>query len=330
MLREVSNAALSRRSLINASIGFLIGVLFTVLSKMLVDLPGSQSLAPVQVGRWGAAFGVSSLMKDFNCGFSNHEVPYFLEHSQGAHKVIIDVGLKEGAETLAAVRSGFVVYAFEPVKEFVSKVVKSLTREKLDFFLVHLDGKGVIQEALPSPRSGKGIAYIFQAAAGSVFERKTIYVDGSGTSFHDPKAAMTGKKEEVQVVRISDYLATDVYFFKIDAQGWDYEVILGALDLLRDYIVRLISVEFWPKGLGQSGSSASQLVDLIVKEAGYICFDTRVRKGTPLGHVENIGGYMSMIQDLSDDTHDQRFGFFDDLTCLSPNFAQYSHVNTIS
>ena len=81
-------------------------------------------------------FGVSSLMKDFNCGFSNMEVPYFLSNAKGDHKVIIDVGLKDGAETLAAVRSGYVVYAFEPVKQFVHQVTASMEKEGLDFFMV--------------------------------------------------------------------------------------------------------------------------------------------------------------------------------------------------
>ena len=328
--------ALSTRNLITAVFGFITGFLFALsvvlysvpFTKLLASAP--ENLASVQVQRRDSAFGVSSLMKDFNCGFANQEVPHFLKHSKGEHKVIIDVGLKDGAETMAAVRSGFVVYAFEPVKEFVSKVASSMSKRKLDFFLVPLDERGVMQEGIPSPRPGKGIAYIFQAAAGSAFQTKTIYVDGPGTSFTDPEATKGGYKEEVQVVRISDYVKTDVYYFKIDAQGWDYEVIRGALDLIRNYVVRLISVEFWPKGLSQSGSSASQILDLIVKQTGYICFDTRTRKGTELGHVESIAGYMNMIQGLSDDTSDQRYGFFDDLTCLSPNFARYLHGNTVS
>jgi len=263
-------------------------------------------------------------MKDFNCGFSVNGLPHFLLQKVDRQKIIVDVGLKDGQETMAAVKSGYIVYAFEPVAEFVADITKKMKMKKLDFHLVKLSETGELRSVLPEPKPGKGIAYIFQAAAGSEPSVKTIYVDGFSTSLTDPVAKGKGKPQKVQMVKISDYVQSDVFFFKVDAQGFDLEVLRGAEDLFRNQVVRLISVELWPKGLSHAGATIDELLEYLMIDLSYRCFDTRVGKGTQLGHVETYDGYLQYTNGLFDSTRNARTGFFDDLTCLSNRFHEYS------
>lgn len=266
--------------------------------------------------------GVSSLLKDMSCGFGNMEVPPFLLRN-GEHRVVIDVGLNMGEESIAAAKSGFIVYAFEPISEFVAKVIQKLEAEGIDYHCVKLDARnGRLLKPLPEAVKGRGMVYIFQAAAGSVFSQKTIYVDGPGTSFAD-EGSNLGVSKEVIVVPVSDYVDEDIYYFKIDAQGWDLEVLEGAKKLLEKHIVRLISVELWPKGLISAGSSVNAITDMLIKELGYICFDSRVDSAIQPMHREQLNEFLDTVHELYESSKQERFGFFDDLTCLSASFAAY-------
>ena len=75
----------------------------------------------------GGGKGVSSLLKDLGCGMANMAVPYFLTvPGYGVGRVMVDIGLHEGKETIAAVKVGFRVFAFEPLPAHVKMVVEGL------------------------------------------------------------------------------------------------------------------------------------------------------------------------------------------------------------
>ena len=63
----------------------------------------------VQVGA-----GVYGLMRDWGCGHGNMQVPKAIQ-TGGRGDVIVDVGLFDAAETVAAVKEGFTVIGFEPM-----------------------------------------------------------------------------------------------------------------------------------------------------------------------------------------------------------------------
>ncbi len=271
----------------------------------------------------GQMLGVSSLMKDFGCGFTNMGVPPFLVTKNGGHRVMVDIGLNTGEEALAAAKSGFVVYAFEPVSAFVKDVVSKLKQNDILYHHAELDeDNGNLLYALPQPTIGRGIVYIFQAAAGSRFGKKTIFLDGPGSSFVD-EHSKRGSAEEVLVVPVSAYIERDVYYLKIDAQGWESEVFLGLLDLLRNHVVRLISVEIWPKGLIAAGSSPEAITTLLIKQLGYLCFDSLIDSALEPLHEEGLNFFTETVKELYESSKSERFGFWDDLTCLSPSFATY-------
>ena len=73
------------------------------------------------------------LFKDFGCGSGNMQVPNLLKGKDGKGKFVIDIGLDKGAETFAAVESGFTVFSFEPRKDSISEVTKRLERAGMSF-----------------------------------------------------------------------------------------------------------------------------------------------------------------------------------------------------
>lgn len=75
---------------------------------------------------------------------------------------MIDIGLDQGHETLAAAESGFTVFAFEPRSESISAVVKSLAAKNISFEIVNLLAWSVT--AVPAREAGH--VYLFQAAVG--------------------------------------------------------------------------------------------------------------------------------------------------------------------
>lgn len=273
--------------------------------------------------------GVSSLLKDFGCGFENMIVPSFLNSGDGQHRVMVDIGLNMGEETLAAAKSGFIVYAFEPVSNFVDHVIGRLESENILYYEVQLDvNTGQQLEPLPIPPLGRGMVYLFRAAAGSKFEKKTIAIEGPASSFVDKESIARGTLADVLVVPVSAYIDVDVYYLKVDSQGWESEVLEGLMDLLRKRVIRAVSVELWPRGLIEAESSADAVIRLLVQRLGYLCFDSRISSGIKPLHPESLDNFVEMVDQLHEGSKDNRFGFFDDLTCLSPNFASYKKSNT--
>lgn len=176
-----------------------------------------------------------------------------------------------------------------------------------------------MQPLPPSPQD-KGFAFIFAVAAGSAFGHANITVDRGGSSLVDQRP---GKKLlQVPVVRVADYVPRNKYtfYFKSDTQGYEMHALQGARELFEEGIVRLVHVELWPKGLKLAGTSPGRLVDLLVGQWGFTCFDSQPGK-LPYMHPEAADKYLNVVERAQGTN--ERFGWFDDLLCLSVNFAKY-------
>ena len=289
----------------------------------------------------GGGKGVSSLLKDLGCGMANMAVPYFLTvPGYGVGRVMVDIGLHEGKETIAAVKVGFRVFAFEPLPAHVKMVVEGLEIAGLDYQHAKLDDAGKLIEPLREPKQGQGIAYIFTAGAGRAHQVRSFTVDGPGSSFVDGffaanrtsgKAAPAAEVLSIRIVPVADYVDTDVHYFKADVQGFEMDVLMGALPLFSRRHVRLVTVELFSQGLRGAGSSPAQLLELLTERLGLFCFssmgDTNRPYHLPAGHPESGSGLLRMIRDSENrferraerpGGHRDRWGFFDDLTCVNP------------
>eukprot|EP00242_Pyramimonas_sp_CCMP2087_P013177 CAMPEP_0198215456 /NCGR_PEP_ID=MMETSP1445-20131203/50017_1 /TAXON_ID=36898 /ORGANISM="Pyramimonas sp., Strain CCMP2087" /LENGTH=351 /DNA_ID=CAMNT_0043891183 /DNA_START=385 /DNA_END=1440 /DNA_ORIENTATION=- len=297
--------------------------------------------------------GVFNLLSDFQCGrhdpVTNRRIDYpFLETSPAAHRVFVDIGLKDGTETLAAAASGYVVYSFEPVKQYCNNTRRELQKRRIDFVDVKLHRDGtMIHPKLPAPKAGRGIVYLFCVAAGARHEWRTFYKDGYGSSFHDQQAkdnAAQGVKRlngdgkskaiEVQVVPISDYITESVYFLKMDTQGHEVDVLEGANRLFEAHTVRMVALEFWPKGLQMAGRSPQDIFRILSDKLRFVCFDYD-RKYRPL-HPEQSAEYDKRYADLEEDAETRRggskqgnrWGWYTDLVCLN-NQKAYTYDPSI-
>ena len=70
-------------------------------------------------------------------GIQTDVIPYFqtLKPSPDVSRVIIDVGANTGAEVVAAVKAGWIVYAFEPLPSNFEKIKEQFERNNLTYYV---------------------------------------------------------------------------------------------------------------------------------------------------------------------------------------------------
>lgn len=102
---------------------------------------------------------------------------------------------------------------------------------------------------------------------------------GAGSSFaYGDQADATTRdmytSKSVRVTTLDTEIDEDVYILKVDTQGWEPHVFLGALNLLRRHSVRFIVLEIAPYVLCEAGWNPMQVAELL-NCLGYMCFDGR-------------------------------------------------------
>jgi hypothetical protein len=78
--------------------------------------------------------------------------------------------------------------------------------------------------------------------------------------------------EMVDVVRLDEVVHEHVDFIKIDTQGHDDRVLMGAKGLIEKYGIDVIHMEYAPALNRQSGGTPSQILHWLY-DYGYVCFD---------------------------------------------------------
>jgi FkbM family methyltransferase len=197
----------------------------------------------------------------------------------------VDVGANIGYYTLIAADqvgpSGFVA-AFEPDPENFLLLEKNLAEN--DFCFVESVNAGL------SDIQREGSLFL----SNSNFGDHQIYDAGDGRN-----------SRTIRLLNGSDYLLDKVNkidLLKIDTQGAESQVIAGLLPLLHHSAKALtIIIEFWPYGLRQSGSSAHQLVDMLMT------LDLPVRIIDHVGHQlvdcseQQLRDWVDMVDAVPDD-----------------------------
>ena len=93
-----------------------------------------------------------------------------------AGKVIIDVGLLDCNSVAIAVERGFLVHGFEPLPSHMKNCRNLLAKES--YFEVPVVNGKVAYHTRPAAPIGRGFAYLYPAALGSVASEATFVVAG--------------------------------------------------------------------------------------------------------------------------------------------------------
>jgi FkbM family methyltransferase len=163
--------------------------------------------------------------------------------------IVADVGANQGLYTLwlARVATSGTVYAFEPDPDLFQCLENNVRTN-------HLQNVSRIQAAA-SNRSGT-LAFTTNG-----LNRGDNRIDAH--ALHDPGT------QQVQAV-ILDEIVSDrrLDLLKVDVQGFEIEVLLGAQKTLSANPALTIVFEFWPYGLRQAGHQPAELWELL-QEIGF-------------------------------------------------------------
>jgi FkbM family methyltransferase len=156
---------------------------------------------------------------------------------------VVDIGANIGFYTKLLARlvgiSGH-VYAFEPNQENCSRLRNNVYK---------LSNVSVVQAAVGDFTGQIGL-----------FLSENLNVD-----HHTYDSNERRNRVDVPVVRLDDYFRDDqnVDFMKIDVQGFEYRVLMGARRILTKNPNVLVIMEFWPYGLRKASTEPCNLLDLI-------------------------------------------------------------------
>jgi FkbM family methyltransferase len=173
----------------------------------------------------------------------------FLSSVASYDTIVADVGANQGLYTLwlAQVATGGHIYAFEPDPDLFQCLENNVRTN-------HLQNVSTIQAAA-SDRSGT-----------LAFRTNEL---NRGDNRVDAKAFRDTSTQQVQAVTLDEIVSDRrLDLLKIDVQGFEIEVLLGAQKTLKANPAVTIVFEFWPYGLRQAGHRPNELWDLL-QEAGF-------------------------------------------------------------
>jgi FkbM family methyltransferase len=190
---------------------------------------------------------------------------------------IFDVGANIGNYTRKAISitSKLNVYCFEPVKSTFNTLNKNLESAQVDFI--------------------KTFNFGFSDKSETLF--MNIYGDNAGSNslyYHEYHAERSKalRKEEVSLKKLDDFILgnniTSVDFLKIDVEGHEFKVLLGALQSLESNTIKCIQFEYndyWKK----SGYKLENVIKLLSS------FNFSIYRLTPWGKL-GIGKFEKSLE----------------------------------
>ncbi|KAL7490368.1 hypothetical protein ACHAWX_000250 [Stephanocyclus meneghinianus] len=263
---------------------------------------------------------VYNFMKEFGNREHHLDVPKVLRVglNEGKGKVVVDIGLNDGQEFFAAIDSGYSVYGFE-----ANPVAAAVLRKKCEgydgkshgslrcIFVNAADIKGPID---PSPFT----SYLIEGGAGSAKSELNMSISGPGSSFVEVAPdAPSPEFKIVNIVPVSHVVDADVYFFKLDVQGFEYEVLKGAKTLFNNKIVKKKLMEVYPRGLGNAGINFDEFLHFIWNDLGMLCSSSNPvsqKQSFKIDHPNSLPDLGKYLKSLTNATW---WGQFDDFLCFN-------------
>jgi FkbM family methyltransferase len=165
---------------------------------------------------------------------------------------IVDVGANQGIYTLSTSRQAGdgKVFAFEPDPRLFAAL------------------KGNVE------RNAAQNVVLFNAAAAS--RPSELFLRPGGLNQGDNRIVESGNgsRDAIEVTAVPlDSVIPDhrVDLIKIDVQGFEFNVLQGAIQIIKANPALLILFEFWPHGLRLAGASPEELLKLL-QETGFSLF----------------------------------------------------------
>merc|ERR1712032_1376991 len=160
-----------------------------------------------------------------------------------------------------------------------------------------------------------GEAVLMKVALGRERGMANLTLDSYASSLVDP--AVQGPQEAVRILPLGELLFTDVVLLKVDAQGYELHVLEGAKALFDNFVVSMVFVEWFFRGLEAANRDPKELV-VFLHERGFVCFDVSTQTPYTLRahHPWGLSAYEEKARE-ADEFGSDFFGFHDDLLCIN-------------
>lgn len=219
---------------------------------------------------------------------------------------VVDVGAMDCTDyTIPAYLSGYTVWTFELDPRNRAKCLYNLRMRMIQYTLIKIACGEKWKPNLETIK--RPHVYVIEAGASSDYSCVTM----SGEEFMT--FAIPGKDGNAPVVPVDDIVpaSESVYIFKIDTQGHETAVILGAQRTLRRSLV--LAFEYWP--LGAESNGLTSIVGLEeVYRMGFTCHDTGVHSYNLLSRPSEIHSYTDYLRSHAKEK--DIIGSWDDLICF--------------
>ena len=274
--------------------------------------PTQETQLPIQEA--GGIYPLFKLMcRDSN---ENAALPAILDMRdpvpRSKRRLMVDVGANTGLEYRAGVQKGFTVVSLEASP----RTFRDLVRTSCKPPCVNISS---LDQLRPDSVRGlqNGSSMIINAAVGASRSVMTLY-DSPSSPMSSLAENFDGKGQavQVQVVPLSDIIHEDVFFLKIDVQGFEYEVLRGAEKLFRDYTVAVMLLELYPNGLGHAGVNMTEMLTLVRDTLGMVC-STSHRSADSLAPDHPTGRREFAKYVESNYNSKDKYGLGDDLICFN-------------
>lgn len=221
--------------------------------------------------------GETGLTGNLYAGFMEYEDMVFLLHALQPEETFVDVGSNIGAFTILAskvVKSKSI--AFEPLPETVNRLIDQIQINRIES-TVDIRNMGVGDKQ------------------GSLF-----FTNNNDTI---NKVSLTGKTENTTMVRVStldnELDKNDHHFLKIDVEGFEYNVIEGAQELLSTNNVSAIIIEL--NGTGEEFGHNNEDIHKKLTSFGFISvsYEPQTRTLTRLDSYNKTRGNTIYVKDFA-------------------------------
>lgn len=169
------------------------------------------------------------------------------------NSVAIDIGANLGIFTVALANLGYShVHAFEPIPDTFKKLISNIERNNL-MKQVHLNCSAIGKE--------EGLAEFKIFEKSPAINRMVAIQENQQTSM--PKDSLISNVEVVSLDEYcSDHNIDQIDFLKIDVEGMEPLVVVGAKDIFSQKRALMVLIEICPSNLNELGFSVSMLNDL--------------------------------------------------------------------